>query len=169
MPTGLLEIFSNTDWGRRLKEEKDRALSSAIMSLFGSKFNFITPTQINATSNLQTGSKTETETETGTKFGFLDVNVLKSLLQPFDEKKKKEAYKQAALAMIGSALGGALAKALGASDEFAAGLTGGGYLIGQKLLEEQLEKEKLWQKFRNELVTKFFIKAIDYAADRMKD
>jgi len=164
MPAGLLEIFSNTDWGRRLKEEKDKALSSAIMSLFNSDFKVPISTQTDITPTFQNYTQ---PSETG--LGLLDINVLKSLLQPSGEKKRKEAYKQAALTMIGSALGGALAKALGASDEFAAGMAGGGYLMGQKLLEEQLAKEKAWQDFRNKLATKLIITNIDYIAEKAKD
>lgn len=169
MTTGLLEMFSNTDWGKRLKEEKDKILSSAIMSLFNPDFKVPISTQTDITPTFQSNVDQFKTQPSGAGLGFLDASTLKSLFQPPDEEERKKSYKQAALTMIGSALGGALAKALGASDEFAAGMAGGGYLMGQKLLEEQLEKEKAWQNFRNKLATKLITVNIDYAAERAKD
>jgi len=169
MTAGLLEMFSNTDWGKRLKEEKDKALSSAIMSLFNPDFKVPISTQTDITPTFQSNVDQFKTQPSGAGLGFLNASILKSLFQPLNEEERKKSYKQAALTMIGSALGGALAKALGASDEFAAGMAGGGYLMGQKLLEEQLEKEKAWQNFRNKLATKLVTANIDYAAERAKD
>ena len=53
MTAGLLEMFSNTDWGKRLKEEKDKALSSAIMSLFNPDFKVPISTQTDITPTFQ--------------------------------------------------------------------------------------------------------------------
>jgi len=146
MPTGLLEMFSNTDWGKRIKEEKDKALVEALTATFNQGAQRIQP-----------------------NIGIFDLSALKDLFQPTSEEERKKVYRQAALSMIGSALGGALAKALGASGEFAAGLTQGGSLIGQKLLEEQLAKEKMWQDFKHKLATKLIITNIDYLAKKAKD
>ena len=146
MPTGLLEMFSNTDWGRKLKEEKDKALAKAI-----------------------TNTLNQTASPTQPSIGIFDLSALKDLFQPTSEEERKKVYRQAALSMIGSALGGALAKALGASGEFAAGLTRGGLLIGQNLLQDYLEKEKAWQDFKNKLATKLITVNIEYLADLAKD
>jgi len=143
MPTGLLEILSNTDLGRKIKEEKDRALASAV------------------TNALSQGSQPNA--------GLFDLSALKDWFQPVSEEERQRIYKQAALAMIGSALGGALAKALGADERFAAGLTKGGLLIGQDYLQGYLEREKMWQDFKNKLATKLIITNLEFLADQAKD
>lgn len=146
---GLLEVLSNTDWGRKIKEEKDRALAEALANVS----NQVQP------SSFQPSPLT----------GIFDLSSLKDLFQPINEEERRKAYKQAALSMIGSVLGGALAKALGAGNEFAAGIVRGGSLIGQNILQDFLEREKAWQDFKNKLATKLIVTNIEYLADLAKD
>jgi len=95
-----------------------------------------------------------------------DVGILNNLLQPPDKSKY---YKEASKMILGTALGGLLANALGASDYFSAGIAKGGITAGQGFLEDMLEKEKQWQNLRNKLATQLVIHSLEQSAKTAED
>ncbi len=105
--------------------------------------------------------------------GLFDANVLAKLIaQEPTEEERKRVYKQAIGSLLGSALAGLIGSALiggRAGDIFGAGAVTGGMGVANYLLEQQLEKEKQWQNFKNQLATKLITLNLDYLADTLKD
>jgi len=95
-----------------------------------------------------------------------NVGILNNLLQPQNQSKY---YKEASKIILGTALGGLLANAFGAPEDFSAGIAKGGITAGQGFLENMLERERQWQNLRNKLATQLVIHNLEQAAKATQD
>lgn len=100
--------------------------------------------------------------------GGLTSDLLNALQGQDFETQKKEATKNLMKNIFTSAIVGALAKALTKSDALAAGIMQGGLLAGLQPLQSIQEREKEFQKFKNNLITQTFLKSLDYEIDKIK-
>lgn len=148
-----------------LKEERfTKKIGNNLNQITGIPLNQANDSKTSILDMISPQERAQPETRVG-----LTSDILANALQGQDfEVQKKEATQNLMKNIFTSALIGALAKALTKSDALAAGIMQGGILAGLQPLQSIQEREKEFQKFKNNVITQTFLKSLDYEIEKVK-